>query len=202
MAIFDSLPDDWLGSSTTPVPGLPLGPNPGAMAGGGGTARGIFANRAGYTDYAPALTALGGFTSAGASLMQGAANARLANANAGVAGLEARSAVETGAEAAELYRQHLNQRLGSQRASIGGANVTMGGSSLRALSSTASLGAQDIARVQLNASRKAWGFEVQQAGDLYRAQQARMAGTMGALGALSSAGSRAYGQWNSGFAGG
>jgi hypothetical protein len=155
----------------------------------------MFTNESGYSDYAPYLSMVGGGMQFGAALAQGSANSQLASANAAVAGYQARSENEMGAEQAELYRQHLNATLGKQAAQIGGANVTMSGSALRSLSQTASLGAQDIARIQTNAARKAWGYEVQQTGDLARAQWDKKAGFMQSMGSLITSGARAYGQW-------
>jgi hypothetical protein len=147
------------------------------------------------TNWAPYLTLLGGGMQFGASMAAGGANAALARANAAVAGQQARGEQQMGAEQAELYRQHLNSTLGKQAAQIGGANVTLSGSALRSLSTTAELGAQDIARIQTNAARKAWGYGVQQAGDLARAGWDQKAGLYQGLGSLITSGSRAAGQW-------
>lgn len=155
-------------------------------------------NQAGYQDWAPYLTTLGGGMQFGASMASGGANAALARASASIAGYQARSSEEQGAEQAELYRQHLNATIGKQAAQVGGANVTMSGSALRSLATTSELGAQDIARLQTNAARKAWGFEVSQAGDLAKAGWDQRAGLMSGLGSLITSGSRAYGQWNAG----
>lgn len=155
-------------------------------------------NQAGQTDWAPYISMLGGGMQFGASMAQGGANAALARANAQVAGLQARGEQQMGAEQAELYRQHLNATLGKQQAQIGGANVTMSGSALRSLSTTSELGAQDIARIQTNAARKAWGYEVQQQGDLARAGWDQKAGLYQGLGSLITSGARAYGQWHAG----
>jgi hypothetical protein len=149
------------------------------------------------SDYGPALTTAGGSYAAMATLMASRQSAQLLRANAGIAGAQARGESEAGAEAAELYRTHLNATLGRQAASIGGANVTTSGSPLRALETTASLGARDIAQIQTNAARKAWGFQVTQAGDEVRAREAQSSGTMNAIGGLITTGARAYGQWSS-----
>ncbi len=155
-----------------------------------------FTNSEGATDYAPYLTAFGGGMGAFGQFQAGQDSAMLAKKNAAVAGLEGQSELEAGAEQADLYRQHLEQTLGKQGASVGGANLTTSGSALRSLQTTAYLGAQDIARIQTNAARKAWGFDVQEAGDEYRAKQASAQGDMGALGSLITSGARAYGQWS------
>lgn len=155
----------------------------------------MFTNEDGYSDLAPYLSLLGGGMQFGSAIAQGNADAALARANAHVAGLQSRGEQEMGAEQAEMYRQHLNATLGRQSAQIGGANVTMSGSALRSLSQTASLGAQDISRIQTNAARKAWGYQVQQVGDLARADWDKQAGFMKGMGSLITSGARAYGQW-------
>lgn len=149
------------------------------------------------TNWGPYLSLLGGGMQFGASMAAGGANAALARANARIAGYQARSESEMGAEQAELYRQHLNATLGKQAAQVGGANVTMSGSALRSLSTTAELGARDIAQIQTNAARKAWGFEISQQGDLARANWDKQAGLYQGLGSLITAGARSYGQWQS-----
>jgi hypothetical protein len=146
-------------------------------------------------NYAPYLSLMGGGMQAGASLLAGAAGARTDRANAAIAGLQAQSAEQTGGEQAAMYRQHLEQTMGKQSAQVGGANVTASGSALRALSTTAELGARDIGQIQLNAARKAWGFRVNQAGDQQQAKYASAQGTDSAVGSLITSGARAYGQW-------
>lgn len=143
------------------------------------------------------LTMAGGGFSAASTLLASQESARLLRTNAAIAGMQGQSENEAGAERAELYRQHLNATLGKQAAAVGGSNVTMSGSPLRSLETTAMLGAQDIGRIQTNAARKAWGFDVTEQGDLLRAKQAQSAGVFGALGGLITSGAKAYGQWSS-----
>jgi hypothetical protein len=147
-------------------------------------------------NYSMELTAGGGGYAAAATLLASQQSKRLLNANAGIAELQARSEAQAGGEQAELYRQHLDATMGKQEAAVGGSNVTMTGSPLRALASTAQLGAQDIARIQTNASRKAWGYDVTAAGDRVRSQQAGAAGVANTIGSLITTGARAYGQWS------
>lgn len=137
----------------------------------------------------------GGFSAAGNQLAA-SQSARLMQANASIAGMQAQSTQEAGAQQAELYRQHLNATIGRQEASIGGSNLTLSGSALKSVENTAYLGGQDISRIQTNAARKAWGFQVQQAGDLFRAKQEQSAGTFNTFGSLITSGARAYGQWS------
>lgn len=155
-----------------------------------------FTNSSGNTDYAPYLSLFGGAFSATGSVLAGNASANLMRKNAAIAGTQAASENEVGAEQAELYRQHLEQTLGRQTASIGGSNVTMSGSPLRALQNTSALGERDIQQIQLNAARKSWAYGVQQEGDLYRAKQDQTAGWANGLGSLITTGARAYGQWS------
>lgn len=153
-------------------------------------------NKAGVTDYAPYLTMAGGGLGAGASLFAGAARANLLRTNAAIAGLQQQSTLQAGGEHAEIFRQRLNQTLGRQGAQVGGSGVTTSGSALRALESTAQIGNEDIARIQLNAARKAWGFGVQQQSDIAQAGMSQRAGVLGGLGGLITSGARAYGQWS------
>lgn len=155
-----------------------------------------FTDESGNTNYAPFLTMLGGGMSAVGTLNASSTNAALMRANATVAGMQAQSTRQQGAQHAELFRQQLDQRMGKQAAFIGGSNVTTSGSALRALSSTAEVGAQDISRIQLGAAQKAWGFQVQQTGDLARANATQSAGALDAMGSLITTGARAYGQWD------
>jgi hypothetical protein len=143
------------------------------------------------------LTSAGGAFSALSQYQAGNQSASLLRANASIAGQQAQGEQEAGAEQAELYRQHLNARLGAQAAARGGANVTLSGSALRSLATTNELGAEDIARIQTNAARKAWGFEVTEQGDLARAQMAKSQGTSSAIGSLITTGAKAYGNWAS-----
>ena len=155
-----------------------------------------FTDSGGNQDYSPYLTMFGGGMGATSQFLAGSQSSSLMRANAGVAALQSQSELEMGAEQAELYRQHLESRLGRQAASIGGAGITTSGSALRALQTTSMLGAEDINRIQTNAARKAWGFGVTEQGDLARAQMARNAGINNAFGGLITSGARAYGQWN------
>lgn len=156
-----------------------------------------FTNSEGNTDYAPYLTAFGGGMKALGTIQAGKASANLMNANAAIAGDQSRSTIQAGAEQAELLRQTFAQKMGRQVASVGGSGLTMSGSPLRAIENTASFNARDIAQTQLNASRKAWGYDIQQQGDLYKAREDKAATINNTLGGLITTGARAYGQWQS-----
>lgn len=156
-----------------------------------------FTNSQGNTDYAPYLSLFGGGFGAAADLTAASQSVKLMQANAAIAGEQARSSNQAGAEQAQILRQNLNQKIGLQEAQVGGSGLSMSGSPLRAIQNTAYFGAQDLARIQTNAARRAWGFQVTQAGDEFRAQQAGTAGAFGAVGSLITSGARAFGQWNS-----
>ena len=155
-----------------------------------------FTNSNGNTDYSPYLSLFGGGLTAGADLTAATQSARLMQANAAIAGEQSRSTNQAGAEQAEIARQNLNQKIGLQQAQVGGSGLTLSGSPLRAIENTAYFGNQDIARIQTNAARRAWGFGVQQQGDLYRANQDKAAGTFNAIGSLITSGAKAYGAWS------
>ena len=142
------------------------------------------------------LSAAGSLASTTSKYLAQTASAKLMKQNAAIAGAQAQSEAAAGADQAEVYRQHLDATLGKQRAQIGGSNVTVSGSPLRALANTASIGSQDISRMQLNSMRKTWGFEVQQAGDLYRAKEDQNSADSALVGGLITTGARAYGQWS------
>jgi len=95
-----------------------------------------------------------------------------------------------------MFRQNLAQKIGTQEAQVGGSGLSMSGSPLRAIQNTAYFGAQDLARIQTNAARRAWGFDVTQAGDQFKAQQAKTSGIFSGVGSLITSGARAYGSWD------
>lgn len=148
------------------------------------------------TNYGPGITAFGGGFAAASQMIAGSQSAALLRANAGIARTQATGEVQAGAEQAEMYRQRLATTVGDQIARTGGSGLTQSGSPLRALERTQMLGAQDIARIQTNAARKAWGFDVSAAGDDVRASMASRAGITGGLGSLITSGARAYGNWS------
>lgn len=149
------------------------------------------------TNYGPGITAAGGGFAAASQIIAGQQSAALLRANAGIARTQATGEVQAGAEQAEMYRQHLETSVGDQIARTGGSGLTQSGSPLRNLERTESLGAQDIARIQTNAARKAWGFNTSAAGDDVRAGMASRAGITNGIGSLITTGAKAYGNWES-----
>lgn len=148
------------------------------------------------TNYGPAITAGGGGFAAASQIIAGQQSASLLRANAAIARAQATGETQAGAEQAEMYRTHLATTVGDQIARTGGSGLTQSGSPLRALERTQSLGAQDISRIQTNAARKAWGFNVSAAGDDVRAGMASRSGIVNGMGSLITSGARAYGSWS------
>lgn len=155
-----------------------------------------FTNSNGNTDFSPYMTLFGGGFSAAANQAAASQSVALMRANAGIAGAQAQSEQQAGAQQAEMMRQATDQKIGRQEASVGGSNLTLSGSPLRAIENTAYFGARDVAQVQTNAARKAWGFQVNQAGDQFRAKQDDQAGMFNTMGSLITSGAKAYGQWD------
>ena len=155
-----------------------------------------FTNSSGNTDYSPYLSLFGGGFSAASNMLASTQSAKLMQDNAAIAGEQARSSNQAGAEQAEILRQNLNQKIGLHQSQVGGSGLTMSGSPLRSIENTAYFGAQDLGRIQTNAARRAWGFQVTQQGDQLRADEAKAAGPMNAFGSLITSGARAYGQWS------
>ena len=70
--------------------------------------------------------------------------------------------MQQGDKDAQLSQMHQAQVLGAQRASLAanGIDLTQG-SAQDLLSTTKFMGAQDVATIQSNAARTAWGYQVQ-----------------------------------------
>jgi len=142
------------------------------------------------------LTAAGAGFQAGADIGAGSATAHLQMLHAQLAGYQAQSEVEAGKEEADVYRQHLDRTIGAQTAAVGASGVAAYGSPNAAIESTAKIGAQDLERMRLNSMRKAWGFQVQQAGAEQEAKYAEAGGFAKGAEALLTGGAKAYGQFS------
>jgi hypothetical protein len=121
--------------------------------------------------------------------------AALADWNAGIADLQAKDAIERGAEDESRFRQYVRQMVGSQRAGFAAANVDVGfGSALEVQADAAMLGELDALTIRTNAAREAWGFQVQAQDLRQRAEIARSEGVMlEEAGRTQAAGQRAAG---------
>lgn len=116
--------------------------------------------------------AMGGVAAARQADAQQAAenyNAQVAANNAAIAGQQRSVVLQQGQAEAEQARMRQSQVLGEQRAALAANGVAAdSGSALDQLATTRFLGGQDVATIQSNAARQAWGYEVQ--GSNYRAQ--------------------------------
>jgi hypothetical protein len=126
--------------------------------------------------------------SAASQYAAGQASGSLMNMNAGLARQQAQSEEAAGAYNESLVRRKYANVEGQQVNSIGANNLQMSGSALRLISDTAKTGEMDALQTRNNALRRAYGFQVQAAGDTYEAGVARSTGTSRAVGtALSGA---------------
>jgi len=103
--------------------------------------------------------------------------AQLADFNASVAELQAKDAIERGAESESRFRTTIRSTIGAQRAGFAAQNVDVGfGSPVDVQADSAFLGELDAYKIRNNAAREAWGYNVQ-AQDLHkRAEIARKEG--------------------------
>jgi len=103
--------------------------------------------------------------------------AQLADFNASVDELQAKDAIERGAESESGFRTTIRGTIGAQRAGLAAQNVDVGfGSPVDVQADSAFLGELDAYKIRNNAAREAWGYNVQ-AQDLHkRAEIARKEG--------------------------
>lgn len=88
--------------------------------------------------------------------------AELIDFNAHVADLQAKDAVERGAEEESRFRTSVRGMIGSQRAGIAAGNVDVGfGSAVDVQADAAHLGELDALTIRTNAAREAWGYKVE-----------------------------------------
>ena len=145
-----------------------------------------------------ALTALQGVTQAVGSIFGGMANQGMYNYQAQVAQMNAQIAKQNAAYEGALGEVQAQQQGMKTRAVISQTRATQGasgldvntGSSASVRSSELQLGQYDQAIIRSNAARRAYGFEVEAAGDIAQAGAYRAAGansmTAGLLGAFTS----------------
>lgn len=105
--------------------------------------------------------------------------ADLADSNAALADLQARDAIERGAEQESNFRMGVRGMVGKQRAQLAGGNIDVSyGSAVDLQADTAYMGELDSLTIRNNAAREAWGFKTQGADLRARAEIARREGVM------------------------
>lgn len=147
------------GAGTATAAGSALATGTAATAATAGTA-GLFGTGGAFS-LAKTLGTLGTIGSFVAPILSGNQAARVADANADIAAMEARSKAETGRTQARKLSRESASLIGSQRAAYGKAGVGIEGSPLAVMADTASQYGEDIYMVGRNAgeSAKASMFE-------------------------------------------
>lgn len=103
--------------------------------------------------------------------------ADLADYNASVADLQAKDAIERGAQQENQFRSQIRTAIGGQRSAQAANNVDVGfGSSVDTQADAAFLGELDALTIHTNAARESWGYQVQAADLRNRARIARQTG--------------------------
>ena len=103
--------------------------------------------------------------------------AELQEYNAQVAELQAKDALERGAEQESGFRMQVRGAVGAQRAGFAAGNIDVSsGSAVDVQADAAFLGELDALTIRTNAAREAWGFKVQASDLRQRAQIARREG--------------------------
>jgi hypothetical protein len=129
----------------------------------------------GITAAGAATQAVGAIKAGNAQQRAGAAQqaasndqASLQDYNASVADLQAKDAIDRGAQEEHRFRADVAGMIGTQRVGIAAGNIDTGfGSAVDVQAETAHQGELDALRIRTNAAREAWGYKVQ-AEDLRR----------------------------------
>ena len=107
------------------------------------------------------------------------AQADLADYNAAVADVQAKDALERGAEEQSRFLVGVRGMIGTQRTGFAAGNIDVSsGSAVDVQADTAYLGALDAATIKTNAAREAWGLGMQGEDLRRRAEIARKEGVM------------------------
>jgi hypothetical protein len=103
--------------------------------------------------------------------------AGISDYNAQVAELQAKDAIERGAQEEDRFRTQVRGAIGTQRAGLAANNVDVGfGSAVDVQADAAYLGELDALTIKNNAARESWGYEVQAYDEKQRARIARETG--------------------------
>lgn len=120
---------------------------------------------------------------AGAQLSAGNANAQIAGYNARAADMAARDAVDIGREEEMRHRMKVRQLVGAQRASFAAQGVDpSAGSALATQLDSAKMGELDVLQIRANAARDALRIKTQAKGFRFEKKQANRGGLFNAAG--------------------
>ena len=108
------------------------------------------------------------------------ANANALNYNANTADCQAQSSIEQGGVQAQTQQNKVDQTIGTATARSGASGVTLdnGGSSGKVIAQDAQQGALDVAQINSNAQRTAWGYNTQATLDRYQAASQQKAANL------------------------
>lgn len=138
---------------------------------------------------AAAVSAYSTYESGQAQKAEGKANAKIAE-------IQEKDAIQRGSIAEDEERARVRAIMGQQRAAFGANNVvTSTGSPLGILADTAQYGELDALTARNNAAREAFGYRVDAGNSLRRGRQAAREGTLGAASTVLAGGAQAYGKW-------
>jgi len=92
-----------------------------------------------------------------------ASNAEALNYNAGIATQQGQAAIMQGGAEAQVKQNQVDETVGKATAGVGASGVTLDGegSSGKVVAQDAQLGAVDVAQINANAQRTAWGYDTQ-----------------------------------------
>jgi hypothetical protein len=127
-----------------------------------------------------------------AAKQSGEAAAQREEFNANVADVMGQDALARGDEETSLFRTQVRQLIGTQRAGFAAQNVEVGSGSAQAVQAdTAYLGELDTQRIQANAAREAWGYQVEAQDRRLAAKYSRASGQAAATASRWAAGATA-----------
>jgi hypothetical protein len=148
---------------------------------------------------------VGGLWTAYGEAQAGRENRAIANWNAGVADLQAQSAIDRGFEAETRHRTEVRGLVGAQRAAYAGQGIDVNDANASAGQvqlDTQAIGEQDALTIRNNATLEAWGYRVNAASQRWQGAAAERRGNKQATGTIITTGAEtarsAYGAYSGG----
>lgn len=155
---------------------------------------------AGSSDYIGGLTTLqSSYSQSRAMRAQGEYQEAIANLNADQMDLEAAEAEKRGGTAAAKRRKEVSAVESEQRAALAAAGVDVNGPQAENIAAeTTAIGAADIAAIEMNAIREAWGYKSQAEDTRSKGRMAKNANFFAARQTMITGGLTATGQFAKG----
>jgi hypothetical protein len=129
----------------------------------------------------PIIAAAGSAVMSQMSNMSGQeANANTLNYNANIAESQGKAAIAQGGVQAQIQQNKVDATIGTARADAGASGVTLdnGGSSAKVIAQDTQQGSLDVANINANAQRTAWGYDTQATLDRAQADAATKSSNM------------------------